>query len=545
MTHTAGLMFAAIGVPLALLLACTVRSLRERMPAVLPFAPLPALAAALLAAGGEVLVLGNARVPLAFSTDLAGAVLLGVAMVLWIAAGVYAATFLRGRPDGGRFAVTWLMTLTGFVGVFLAADMLSFYGMLALLSVGASGLTLHDATPKAQRAGAVYLGVALFAEAFLLLAFVWMAAITPGNSLMISDAVAALGPSPWRVPIVALLLAGFGIKAGLVPAHFFLPIAHTTAPIPASAILGGAVVKAGILGLIRFLPIDTPLPASGLVLAITGLFGALYGVAVGITQKNPKTILAYSSVGQMGFILAIIGMGLLAGDGNAKLGAVFYAANHVVVKGALFLAVGTIAATGSRRVWPLLLPAVVLALGMGGLPLTGGALAKAVAKDVLGDGLASSIATVSAVATTLLMLHFVRCLKATASSEADRRAPAGLALPWLAMAAASLVIPWVLYIAAPNQSLKEAFSAQALWAALWPVAVGAALSVPLARWQHTLPCLAEGDVFAAFRRIGQISFTALGNGLVRVDAALRQWAIASLSLLGVVMLFVAAFWLGR
>ena len=144
--------------------------------------------------------------------------------------------------------------------------------------------------------------------------------------------------------------------------------------------LSGAVVKASVIGLIRFVPIENTPWLIGATVAAIGLLGALYAVAIGITQSHPKTVLAYSSVSQMGVVVAILGMGMAVGDGSARLAAAFYASNHVLSKGALFLAVGVAAATGTRRFWSLLLPVAVLSVGLGGLPLTGGALTKHVAK---------------------------------------------------------------------------------------------------------------------------------------------------------------------
>jgi len=138
----------------------------------------------------------------------------------------------------------------------------------------------------------------------------------------------------------------------------------------------------------------------------------------------------------MGVIAAVLGMGLAAADKGTALVA-FYAAHHVLVKGALFLAIGVAAASSPRRLWRVLPPAAVLALSLGGLPLTGGALAKLAVKAPLGDGVVGSLATVSAAGTTLLMLHFLRRLARGSSQDARAAAPARLALPWLAMALAS------------------------------------------------------------------------------------------------------------
>ena len=101
----------------------------------------------------------------------------------------------------------------------------------------------------------------------------------------------------------------------------------------------------------------------------------------------------------------------------AALDAAFYAAQHVLVKGALFLAVGVVAASSARRLWLGLLPAAVLALSLGGLPLTGGALAKLAVKAPLGNGVVGTLATVSAAGTTLLMLHFLQRLARSNSQD--------------------------------------------------------------------------------------------------------------------------------
>lgn len=106
--------------------------------------------------------------------------------------------------------------------------------------------------------------------------------------------------SEWRATILTLLMLGFGAKIGLVPFHIWMPLAYRAAPIPAVAVLSGAGVKAGVIGLIRFLPMDVAMPEWGAALATAGLISAYCGVAVGITRPNPKTVLAYSSVSQMG-----------------------------------------------------------------------------------------------------------------------------------------------------------------------------------------------------------------------------------------------------
>ncbi len=423
MTSAELLLAATLVLPLAMLAACLSRRILERVPVLPALAPLPALAAAAAVPSGTTLVMPDALLGLTFVLDRPAAMLLGAAALLWTAGAVYARPILQAPTAGRRFAIWWLITLVGNLGVFIAADLVGFFIFFTISSLAAYGLVVHDATPEARRAGAVYIALAVLGEALLLMGFVLAAAGSEGESLAIRDVVAALPTSPWRDAALAFLILGFGLKIGLVPLHVWMPLTYTAAPIAAAAVLSGAAVKAGVIGFIRFLPLETALPAWGEALAAIGFVSAFYGAAVGLTQGNPRTVLAYSSVSQMGLLAAVLGMALAAGDGAEADAAAFYAMHHVLVKGGLFLAIGVAAVGGGRRWWPVLLPAVVLSLALAGLPLTGGALAKAAIKAPLGGGIAGALATLSSIASTILMLHFLRCLAASlAPSRRGKRA---------------------------------------------------------------------------------------------------------------------------
>jgi multicomponent Na+:H+ antiporter subunit A len=524
------LLVATWAVPFALLLACTAAPLRGAMPRLLALAPLPGLAAAVLARDAPPATFGAGRLQLAFALDGPGALLLGVAALLWVASGAYSSAYMRDTRHPGRYAASWLLALAGCLGVFVAADLVGLYAMLAMLTLGATGLVIHDQTPRAWRSGSIYLGLALLAESVLLVGLVMLAGEIPGDSLALADAAAALAVSPDRDLILALLLAGFGTKAGLVPLHVWMPLAHAAAPVPASSVLSGAVVKVGIIGLVRFLPLGGPLPDWGFLLTAAGFVTAFYGVAIGLTQRHPKAVLAYSSVSQMGVVVAVLGMGLAAGDATAAMAAAFYAANHVLVKGALFLAVGVIAASGAGRRAVVLVPAALLCLALGGLPFTGGAIAKYAVKAQLDVGTVGWLAAASAAGTTLLMLHFLQRLAQSGSGQAAAAAPAGLVAPWLATACAALVLPWALHPVAGLGPAAPALVAPALWAALWPVALGAALALALRRQAGRLPRIPEGDLAEALDLVARAALR-LGPRLDRLDAFVRAWPVATAALL--------------
>ncbi|MGH7066162.1 MAG: proton-conducting transporter membrane subunit, partial [Acetobacteraceae bacterium] len=450
----------------------------------------------------------------------------------------------RDQPMGGLAAVCWLLTMAGSIGVFITADLASFFMAYALVSLPAWGLVVLDDTGPARRAGAVYMSFAVLGETLLLMGFALLAAASPGRSLLIQDVLAALGTSPWQGATIALLIAGFGMKIALVPVHIWMPPTYRAAPIPAAAVLSGAAVKAGVIGLIRFLPLASAMPAAGEALAAVGLFGAFYGVAVGITETHPKTVLAYSSISQMGVIATVLGMGLAGGDAAAGNAAAFYGMQHVLAKGALFLAVGVAAGcgSGSRRLWPVLVPAAILALGLGGLPLTGGGLGKFAVKAVLGKGQVGGFAIASAVASTLLMVHFLRRLAAF-PRQGDEAGP-GLAIPWWVMAAAAIVIPWAVLPLAGGVSRAAALAPTTLWAALWPVLIGAVLSVLLFRFGNRLPELPEGDLIAVGSRLQPLAERA-GRVFERGEGMLSRWPVAGIALLAVAILLGAGMFAVR
>ena len=535
----ATLLVAAVALPFAMLFACLSANGRKNIANWLWIAPVPALAAALFGSWNSPVILSRAPFRITLALDASGCMLMIAASLLWIVAGASVPGFFRGRGIGGSFPVCWLLTLTGSMGIFLAADLASFLVFYALVSLPAFGLVTYEGTPAAHRAGAVYIGFALLGENLLLVGFVLLASNVSSGSLMIVDLVGALYAAPCREVILSLLIAAFGIKIALLPMHFWMPLSYTVSPIPAAAVLSGAAVKAGIIGLIRFLPLDMALPRWGGLLTIVGLCGALYGIAVGITQSNPKTVLAYSSVSQMGFLAAVLGMGLSAGDSGVAPIAAFYAAHHVLVKGALFLAIGVASVIGASRLGLVLVPGGAIALGLAGLPLTGGALTKLAAKVPFGYGLAGVLATCSAAGTALLMLHFLERVASTANQKTAKVPSIVLVIGWLAMALLCIAVPWAAYPLAGLESFSDALAPAIIWKTLWPVIVGVGLFISLRSWLPRLPKIPIGDIAA----LGEPILRALptwGLVIAKLDGILRLWTAACLMLVVIVILLVLA-----
>jgi formate hydrogenlyase subunit 3/multisubunit Na+/H+ antiporter MnhD subunit len=430
--------------------------------------------------------------------------------------------------------------MAGSLGVFIAADLLTFYLVYALVSIPAYYLVAHDEDAPSRRAGAVHLAFALIGEAVLLIAFVMLAAAEPSGSMQIRDVVAALPASPWRHVALALIIVGFGMKIALAPLHGWMPLTYTAAPIPAAAVLSGAAVKAGVIGLVRFLPLGDAFPGWGEALVWVGFISAFYGVAIGVNQRDPKTMLAYSSVSQMGVIAAALGMGLGGADQGAATNVAFYAANHVLVKAALFLTLGAVAALDGRARALALIVTALLGLSLAGLPLTGGSLAKLAVKDLFGAGAAGVASQLSAAATTALMLVFVMRL-ARSPREAGALSAQRLWL-WAALAAAALLLPWLLFAA--SGSPAEALEPAKLIDAIWPMLVGAALAAGLWAVDDRLPRIPAGDVIVAEEAAFHAS-ARLGEAFEQADRDMRQWPAAGLALIVIALALTAAGWASR
>lgn len=539
MTAATALLALTLGLPLVMLAVCSAISARPGI-VLLPVAPIPGLLTALMVRPGASLALPDALYGLTFALDAPGALLLGAASLLWIAAGLYAVHWRRNAENNTRFVIWWMVTLTGSLGVFLAADMATFYLCYAMVSLAAYWLVVDDGSGKARRAGLIYVSFALLGEAFLLLAFALIAAHAPDNTIAIRDAVASLGASPAGDTAILFLVLGFGMKMALVPLHVWMPLTYTAAPIPVAAVLSGAAVKAGVVGLIRFLPFDVALPGWGETLAAVGMTSAFFGVAIGITQTNARTVLAYSSISQMGVIASVAGMALASGSRGAGLLIAFYALHHVLVKGGLFLAIGIVERSRSRSLWLVILPAAIVGLGLGGLPLTGGMVAKAAIKDTLGSGLVGILSMLSAAASTFLMLHFVSRLRETqAADDAGETAPLALILPWLVIAAAALIAPWLLYAPVTGKTLASLLEPLTLWDSLWPVLLGAALAFGLSRSGWTPPRIPAGDIISLGRPLPELA-SAIGRGAERLEGHLGQWPVAGSALLLCMLALTAA-----
>lgn len=473
--------------PLLLALALVFRRTQAIALKLAPWAALPVLLQVLFAAPG-----GSLQLPwlligseLGIGDETSRLFLLFTALLWWLA-GLFARAYLAQQPGRKSFFLYYLLAMTGNLGLILAQDLGSFYVFFALMSFAAYGLVVHERTQPAIYAGRIYIILVVIGELALFAAMVM--AMSATNAIGFDAVRAGLVQAESRDLIMLLALIGFGIKAGVLGLHVWLPLAHPVAPTPASAVLSGAMIKAGLLGWLRLLPLgETALLQWGEVFMVLGLAAAFYGVVVGLTQREPKTLLAYSSISQMGIMTMAVGLGLTAPDAYPEILIVItlYALHHGLNKGALFLGVGVIAACqGVQRRW-LWLALWLPALAVAGAPLTSGMLVKLMLKAQAANApepwsaLLPVLLSVSALATTLLVGRFLLLLAKPKPSASEHGSAIGLIMPWALLVVTALILPWWFAPAsATTWQLTNIISS------LWPILFGVALISAVLLWMR-------------------------------------------------------------
>ncbi len=526
----------AVGVPLLCAAALALPGRRRVLPHLVPWAALPAVMAAWLLPDGGTVVFQWMLLSTRLGLDATGRIFLFFTSSLWLLAGVYGAGYLSADRHRPRFFFFYGLAMSGNLGVILAQDMVGFYAFFALMSFASYGLVVHTGEPEALRAGRVYLVLVVIGEIALFSGLAVLAAAA--GSLELADLRERAIPSG----VMVLICVGFGIKAGALPLHVWLPLAHSAAPTPASAVLSGAMIKAGLLGWLRFIPMEAAAsPSLGAVFVAAGAAAAFYAVAVGSTQSHPKTVLAYSSISQMGLITVGFGISLLSpAVAAAGLPAVaLFALHHGFAKGALFLGVGILqnvppGTRASRLAWAGLILAV---LSLAGAPLTGGAVSKGALKAAVAltpqawPSALFIVLALASVATTVLMGRLAYLM--AGRTPGAGRPGAGMWIGWLLMLAPAAVLFYV-FPAAPAPSLA------AIGEAAWPVAAGGTLTAigwAAARrnGRKVSAHVPSGDlvvVYAAIIRLTARAAAAAGNSLaggvprVRVPEGLRRQSSA-------------------
>jgi formate hydrogenlyase subunit 3/multisubunit Na+/H+ antiporter MnhD subunit len=276
----------------------------------------------------------------------------------------FAAGYFRkgeGTPPG-LLCLEYHLFLASMVGVVLADDAYAFMVMWETMALSSFFLvTANHRIPEIRHAGYLYLLVAHIGAIGILMCFGVLQANT-GDYTFANMRTQHLSPF-WSSAAFLLALFGFGAKAGVLPLHVWLPEAHPAAPSPVSALMSGVMLKTAIYGLLRVLfdLLHAPLWWWGGLLLTLGLATALFGVVFAAVQVDMKRLLAYSSIENIGLLLAGIGLTIVFSAHDMKplaalalTASLYHVASHALFKSLLFVGTGSVLhATGQRNLGKL------------------------------------------------------------------------------------------------------------------------------------------------------------------------------------------------
>jgi formate hydrogenlyase subunit 3/multisubunit Na+/H+ antiporter MnhD subunit len=293
-----------------------------------------------------------------FRVDALASFFLAVINLGGAAASLYAMGYGRHEASPLRVLPLFPAFLAGMNLVVLADDAFTFLLAWEFMSLASWGLVMaHHRVPENARAGYVYILMASFGTFALLLAFGLLAG--PDGSYAFAEMRAAHLAPVHAGLVLLLVLIGAGSKAGLVPLHVWLPLAHPAAPSHVSALMSGVMTKVAIYAVIRivFDLLGPPAWWWGILILIPAAASAVMGVLYALVENDLKRVLAYSTIENVGFIFVGLGLalafradGFVAASVLALSAALFHVVNHALLKSLLFFGSGAVGtATGTRN----------------------------------------------------------------------------------------------------------------------------------------------------------------------------------------------------
>jgi multicomponent Na+:H+ antiporter subunit D len=396
---------------------------------------------------------------------------------------VYAGPQVSGGSGArsGMFHGLFLLLVAGLLGIVLTGDMFNLYVFLEISSLAAYAL-LASGGVRGTVATFRYLIVGTIAATFYLLGTGYLYALT--GTLNMADMAlrlpAVMDTRAYGVAVV-LIVVGLAIKAALFPLHGWLPDAYTYAPAAVTGFVAAVMAKVSAYALFRVLYFVTPAEgASAQALALLGwvsVIAVLAGSILALAQQDIRRMLAYSSVGQMGYIV----LGLALGTPAALIGALLHLFSHAVMKGCLFLVVGGIRwhtgicrisdYVGMGRRMPLTMAAfVVTALAMIGLPPTLGFFSKWYLLSGAVEAGAWGFVVALVLSSLLGVVYFFRVFEFAylKAPEAGRDTPPRQDLPLHMLAPILVLMAAVLVFGLLNQQVVSGVIRHALPGALTP-----------------------------------------------------------------------------
>jgi multicomponent Na+:H+ antiporter subunit D len=384
--------------------------------------------------------------------DMLGVVMAAIFVGVGLAAAVYSIVYMKNETGVPLYFTLLLAMIGGMMGVVFAGDLFTLFVFWELMCISSYVLVAFSrGGGESVEAAFKYLIMSGAGSATVLLGISLLYGMT--GTLNFEGLASVFGQAPadpWLFMASLLILAGFGVKAAIVPLHTWLPDAHSAAPSPISAMLSGVVIEVGVLALCRtcfsvFMPVQAQWLA---ILSVLSVITMLVGNILPLVQNDVKRLLAYSSIGHVGYML----VGLSIGTQLALTGTFLHIFNHALMKGVAFLCAGAIIyRLGTRQMDEMAgigrrMPATAVAfsislLALLGLPPLNGFMSEltiVTAAFQAGSAWLGIIVILNSVLSSAFYLRVIRVMLQPAKSDkvkSAREVPLAMLIPIVVMAA--------------------------------------------------------------------------------------------------------------
>ena len=407
---------------------------------------------------------------------------------------VFSLTYMKAKEKTDFYYLMFLVVNAAMLGIIFAGDLVSFFVFWEIMSWSTFLLISYNRGP-ALAAGIKYIIMSVIGSMAMLIGI--MSIYTSFGTLTISELPVHLVSAShgYILFVLILFIVGFGIKNAVWPFHVWLPPAHSEAPSPFSAILSGILIKMGtygfllliyvIIGLKIFLSLGQGLLSFHNILCILGAITILVPTFIAVLQNDAKRLLAWSTIGQAGYII----LGIAFGTGLSVAGGIFHFFNHAAFKALLFIVVGAVeyrtrgvrdldSLGGFIKKMPVAFTAAMIGIcGLIGLPLTNGFVSKWLIYKTLileGSPFLAFVALIGTWGTILYSYKFIHNIflgQLPAKYRNIKRAPLTMQVPMIILSAGVLlfgILPGI-----PLKVINEigiAFGFKSLNVTIWGIA---------------------------------------------------------------------------
>jgi len=305
---------------------------------------------------------------------------------------IFSLSYIKGRERANFYYLMMLLVNAAMLGIVLSGDFVSFYIFWEIMSWSTFLLISYNRGP-ALAAGLKYIIMSIIGSVTMLVGIISLYATYGTLDISEITSLISSASSGYTLFVLILFCTAFGVKNAVLPFHTWLPNAHSEAPSPFSAILSGILIKIGTYGFLLmiyvivgskiFLTLGTGLLSFNFILCALGAITILVPTFIALLQNDAKRLLAWSSIGQVGYII----LGIAFGTSLSVAGGIFHFFNHAAFKALLFLTMGVVeyqtkvrdlnSLGGLIKKMPLTFAvALVGVCGLIGVPLTNGFVSK-------------------------------------------------------------------------------------------------------------------------------------------------------------------------